>query len=91
MYRLNIKNAYLHNDLQEEVYMIQPQGYEIQGDQTSMCRLRKVYGLKQSPRAWFDKFNTAIAQFSLQRSVSDHSVFVCRSSFGTFIFVYVMT
>ena len=41
-----------------------------------MCRLRKfLYGLKQSPRAWFDKFSKAVETFGMQKSKSDHSVF----------------
>ena len=41
-----------------------------------VCRLRKsLYGLKQSPRAWFDKFSQAVEEFGMQKSKSDHSVF----------------
>ena len=40
------------------------------------CRLRKsLYGLKQSPRAWFDKFSQAVEEFGMQKSKFDHSVF----------------
>jgi len=51
----NIKNTFLYGDLQEEVYMKQPPGYVAQ-EETKVCRLRKaIYGLKKSPRAWFEK------------------------------------
>jgi len=51
LYQLDIKNAFLHGDLLEEVYMDQPPGYVLSGSENLM---KKVYGLKQSPRAWFD-------------------------------------
>ena len=52
MYELDIKNAFLHGDLVEEVYMEQPLGFVAQGESGLVCRLRRsFYGLKQSPRA----------------------------------------
>ncbi|KAL9273154.1 Retrovirus-related Pol polyprotein from transposon TNT 1-94-like protein [Drosera capensis] len=53
---LNIKIVFLHGDLTKTVYMLQPPEYEIAGE-NHVCRLRKsLYGLKQSPRARFEKF-----------------------------------
>ena len=59
--QLDIKNVFLHEDLAKEVHMEQPPGFVAQGKIGRVCRLRKsLYGLKQSPRAWFSKFNEVI-------------------------------
>ena len=69
LHQLDIKNAFLLGDLQEEVYMEQPPGFVSQGEIGKVCRLRKsLYGLKQSPRVWFGKFNQAVEKFGLQKS-----------------------
>nr|XP_009784678.1 PREDICTED: uncharacterized protein LOC104233069 [Nicotiana sylvestris] len=77
LYQLDIKNAFLHGDLDEEVYMKQPPNFVAQGEFSGcVCRLcRSLYGLKQSPRAWFGKFSTIIQEFGVTRSEADHSVF----------------
>ena len=86
--QLDIKNVFLHGDLQEEVYMEQPPRFVAQGKIGKVCRLRKfLYSLKQSPRAWFGKFSHAIETFGMQKSKSDHCVFYKNSSFGIILLV----
>jgi len=46
--------------------MLQPLGYEVQGESDKVCKLEKsIYDLKQSPRAWFDKFSIVVARYGL--------------------------
>ncbi|KAJ9535088.1 hypothetical protein OSB04_un001836 [Centaurea solstitialis] len=91
LHQLDVKNAFLHGDLQEEVYMEQPPGFVAQGECGKVCKLRKsLYGLKQSPRAWFGRFNSVVTKFGLRRSSHDHSVFFASSDAGcTLLVVYV--
>jgi len=64
LHQLDIKNAFLNGDLEEEVYMEIPIGLENQINPNKVCKLKKsLYGLKQSPRAWFDRFTKAVKKF----------------------------
>ena len=55
-----------------------------------MCRLRRsLYGLKQSPRAWFGRFSSVVQEFGMLRSTADHSVFYHHNSSGQCIYLVV--
>ncbi|RVW22230.1 Retrovirus-related Pol polyprotein from transposon RE2 [Vitis vinifera] len=89
-YQLDIKNVFLHGDLAEEVYMEQPPGFVAQGESGLVCRLRRsLYGLKQSPRAWFSRFSSVVQEFGMLRSTADHSVFYHHNSLGQCIYLVV--
>ncbi|KAK8921170.1 hypothetical protein KSP39_PZI019934 [Platanthera zijinensis] len=71
LHQLDIKNAFLNGDLHETVYMRQPPGFETTGE-SHVCLLKKsIYGLKQSPRAWFDKFSKVVQDMGFTRSSAD--------------------
>ncbi|RVX22575.1 Retrovirus-related Pol polyprotein from transposon RE2 [Vitis vinifera] len=90
LYQLDIKNVFLHGDLAEEVYMEQPPGFVAQGESGLVCRLRRsLYGLKQSPRAWFGRFSSVVQEFGMLRSTADHSVFYHHNSLGQCIYLVV--
>ncbi|XP_057991842.1 retrovirus-related Pol polyprotein from transposon TNT 1-94 isoform X2 [Hevea brasiliensis] len=88
LHQLDIKNAFLHGYLQEEVYMEQPPGFVAQGELGKVCRLQmSLYGLKQSPRTWFGRFSEAVQEFGMQKSKCDHSVFYRQSEVGLILLV----
>ncbi|RVW85983.1 Retrovirus-related Pol polyprotein from transposon RE1 [Vitis vinifera] len=90
LYQLDIKNAFLHGDLVEEVYMEQPPSFVAQGESGLVCRLRRsLYGLKQSPRAWFSRFSSVVQKFGMFRGTADHSVFYHHNSSGQCIYLVV--
>ena len=79
--QLDVKNAFLHRDLREEVYMTPPPGLQVPPG--SVCRLRRaLYGLKQAPRAWFERFSTVVVVAGFTTSIHDSAVFVHTSSRG---------
>ena len=56
LHQMGIKNAYLQGELEEEVYMLQPPGFNSSTHPKAVCRLKKpLYSLKQAPRAWHSK------------------------------------
>jgi hypothetical protein len=85
--QFDVKTAFLHGDLKEEIYMDQPEEFEDGTDR--VCRLVKgLYGLKQPPRAWNEKLHNFFAQQGLARSEADHSLYYgCDSKGGVIILV----
>ena len=90
LFQLDIKNVFLHGDLAEEVYMEQPPGFVAQGESGLVCKIRRsLYGLKQSPRAWFSRFSSVVQEFGMIRSAADHSFFYHHSSTGKCVYLIV--
>ena len=76
LYQLDVKNAFLNGDLEEEVYMEIPPGMKKHYSGRVVCKLLKsLYGLKQSPRAWFDKFAKLVVKHGYTQSQADHTLF----------------
>lgn len=87
-----MKNVFLHEELDEEIYMNVPPGYCELTTTNIMCKLKKtLYGLKQSPRAWFGRFTKFMIGLAFKQSQGDHTLFIKHSETGgvTFLLVYV--
>ncbi|CAL1373295.1 unnamed protein product [Linum trigynum] len=90
LFQLDVKNAFLHGDLKEVIYMERPPGYT-KGSADMVCKLvRSLYGLKQAPRAWFEKFHGVIVQLGFEQSQNDPSLFVRNTVDGIVVLlIYV--
>lgn len=77
--QLDVKTAFLHGDLDEEIYMHQPEGFLEEGKQNMVCRLKKsLYGLKQAPRQWYMKFESFMHKEGFQKCNADNCCFFKR-------------
>jgi hypothetical protein len=77
MQQYDVKNAFLHGELEEEVFMDPPSGFSHSLLPNQVCRLNKaLYGLKQSPRAWFERFIQAMVSMGYRQSQGDHTLFI---------------
>lgn len=74
--KMDMKTLFRHGDLEEEIYMSQPEHFVVKGKESLVCKLEKsLYGLKQSPRKWYQKFDTFLLSLGFVRSKSDHCVY----------------
>jgi Reverse transcriptase (RNA-dependent DNA polymerase) len=74
--QLNINNTFLHGDLQGLIYMSQPSGFVDAQNPIHVCKLHKaLYGLRRSPRAWYNKLKDTLLQLAFTTSTSDPSLF----------------
>ncbi|GJW70281.1 ribonuclease H-like domain-containing protein [Tanacetum coccineum] len=88
---LDVKNAFLHGDLAETVYMHQPPGFRDPEHPDHVCLLQQsLYGLKQAPQAWFQRFAAYITTVGFVSSRCDSSLFIYRQGDDTaFLLLYV--
>eukprot|EP00253_Pinus_taeda_P011306 PITA_11306 len=74
--QMDVKTTFFHGDFEEEIYMKQPEGFAVKGKKELVCKLKNsMYGLKQSPRMWYQKFDTFIQGLGFTRSKADHCVY----------------
>ena len=85
--QLDVKTAFLHGDLEEDIYMEQPEGFVAPGKEQLVCKLKKsLYGLKQSSRQWYKKFDSFMLSQGFKRSNYDSCVYL-KSVDGNLIYL----
>jgi hypothetical protein len=89
--QLDVHNTFLHNVLEEDVYMKQPPGFEDSCHPSYHCKLDKaIYGLKQAPRAWYSRLSSKLQALGFTPSQADISLFIYRKgSITIYLLVYV--
>lgn len=79
IHHLDVKSAFLNGDLQEDVYVQQPEGFVKQGKEHMVYKLVKaLYGLRQAPRAWYDKLNKCLVSLGFTKCPYEHAVYTKR-------------
>ena len=84
--QFDVKTTFLYGDLEEEIYMRQPEGYEEKGKEDHLALLQKgLYGLKQGGRQWNKKLHAAMTSFGYRRVAVDHCVYTRTTKEGSSI------
>ena len=90
--QLDVKTAFLHGELEEGIYMQQPEGFTASGKEEYVCLLkRSLYGLKQSPRQWYKRFDSVMISHDFKRSSFDSRVYFkrCNDESLLYLLLYV--
>ena len=83
VHQMDVTTAFLHGDIDAEIFMKQPPGFEDPQDPTAVWKLHKsIYGLKQSPLCWYKKMLTALERFGFHKASAEHGVFYVSNDKG---------
>jgi len=86
MTALDVKTAFLYGQLDEEIYMEQPEGFKVKGQEFKVLRLRRaIYGLKQASLAWWKELDKSVRKLGFKRLYADAGIFVCRHKDSTIL------
>ena len=76
LHQMDVKTAFLNGNLEEEVYMKQPEGFSSSEGEHLVCKLKKsIYGLKQASRQWYLKFHEVITSFGFEENIMDQCIY----------------
>ena len=74
--QMDMKTTFLNDEIEEEVYIEQPNGFVIHGKESHVCKLKKdLYGLKQAPRAWYARIDGYLMTLGFSKSVVDANLY----------------
>ena len=77
VHQMDVKTAFLNGDLEEEIYMEQPEGFIVPGQEKKVCKLVKsLYGLKQAPKQWHEKFDNTMITNGFRINECDKCVYI---------------
>eukprot|EP01018_Ginkgo_biloba_P023828 Gb_00935 [translate_table: standard] len=77
IYQMDVKSAFLNGYVNEEIYVEQPQGFDIVGKENKVYKLKKeLYGLKKASRAWYSRIDTYFQQKEFQKISSDPNLYI---------------
>lgn len=80
LYQMDVKTAFLNGNLDEEIYMTQPEGFIEKGNEEMVCKLnRSIYGLKQASRQWNLRFHESVMEFGFRQNSSEPCLYFIRN------------
>ena len=90
IHQLDVKSAFLYGELEETVFVEQPQGYEVEGKEKKVYRLKKaLYGLKQAPRAWYGRIEGYFVKEGFKKCPYEPTLFVKPAKGNDFLIVSI--
>jgi hypothetical protein len=76
LHQMDVKTTFLNGVIEQEVYIEQPQGFEVEDRKTHVCKLKKdLYGLKQAPRAWYGRIDIFLTSLGFTKSKVDSNLY----------------
>ena len=79
LHQMDVQTAFLNGELEEEIYMLQPEGYKEKGKENFVCKLNKsIYGLKQASRCWFKTMDAYMKNNDYEQCQADSCLYVKR-------------
>ena len=90
VYQMDVKSTFLNGYLNEEVYVEQPQVYEVPRQEHKVYKMKKeLYGLKQAPRSWYSRIDSYLTQNGFHRSESELKLYTKVNEKGNMLIVYM--
>jgi hypothetical protein len=89
VYQMDVKSSFLNGELEEEVYIEQPEGFQLSENTDYVCKLKKaLYGLKQAPRAWYSRLDKYLQQAGFRKGSADNNLYI-KVSQGNILLIEV--
>jgi hypothetical protein len=74
---MDVKSTFLNGEIEEEVYIEQPEGFKLSENADYMCKLKKaLYGLKHDPRAWYSRLDKYLHQAGFRKASADNNLYI---------------
>jgi hypothetical protein len=76
IHQMDVKTSFLNGELEEEIYMDQPEGFVEAGQESKVCKLTiSLYGLKQAPKQWHEKFDSCMIENGYKSNECDKCIY----------------
>jgi hypothetical protein len=77
LHQIDVKTGFINGQVEQEVYIEQPDGFVIHGKESHVCKLKKaLYGLKQAPRAWYGRIDNFLQSLGFSKSIADPNLYI---------------